>query len=139
LTASLSFFSRAQRAAGPTIWPALSLCSTTTSDRQIRCFDFDVAALFAPVLSLMGQFLATSDNEALANEQRRSLDAKLAAIKKAVGHASGHASASSAARRLHAAARGVDRRALLEHARPRRGAARAAARRRRQSAAPARL
>ncbi len=64
-------------------------------DDNVDDSTFDVEALFAPVLVLMeqrervAQFLAASDNEALANEQRRSLDAKLAAIKKAVGHASG--------------------------------------------------
>jgi hypothetical protein len=64
-------------------------------DDNVDDSTFDVEALFAPVLVLMeqrervAQFLAASDNAALANEQRRSLDAKLAAIKKAVGHASG--------------------------------------------------
>jgi hypothetical protein len=60
-------------------------------DDNVDASTFDVDTMFSPVVVLLdkGHFLPTSDTDALLAEQRRSIDEKLAAVKKSVGSASG--------------------------------------------------
>jgi hypothetical protein len=60
-------------------------------DDNVDVSTFDVDTMFSPVVVLLdkGRFLPASDVDALLAEQRRSIDEKLAAVKKSVGSASG--------------------------------------------------